>query len=837
MSLPLCFLLFLIQGIAMAESLLTPYQPDAHTLHLWHLDEAKPPFRDVAAGGTPLLGLHNGARPSQAACLGLGHSVSFHHHVSGTPGQSSLAGAVLTAAPTLAGDKSDNAPAGFRFQGDTGAFTYEALLKFDLLPAESPAIALDILTMDGESDDRVFSFRVEREGFLSFVPLPESGSAGGALASIPTQGPHAINTRDWFHVAVRYTGRPGIPGALQLFWTRIGSGANSAQQIGSGMLTRNLPPTLADFAIGNEARNSTPCNAEAEPFPGLIDEVRLSSVARHPTDFLFVPERDRRPPEASFAEGGNSTEPDRFKLQLTGVNVDGEAIDRDGRDGALLRLKPGLHRLDFDIGVISGARHRQAQLRCQLEGFDEHWQESTLGMSLGFEFLDEQRKAISQAQFNMTGNSLGWGTGISDSNLTDRQAPLFAPEKTRFLKVTLSSGAPDTSGSLALDDLHLVRPDQPDKPLWTNGGFEEGVNVLAPMRAPTGWQRGGEEPAIALVAKGNPSMLLCLLDGDQSRSGKWTAIQSLDPDFVGGRALVVSWREAYNIIPGNQQRATFLNVPAGSYQFRAVGITDDDIPASASLSMPLFVEPHFWQRAWFVPVATALGVSLVAIAIIRHRARRNRRRLREFALQTAVERDRTRIARDMHDDLGTRISVLNVTASLANQYLDKDATKARHQLEKMATAARELVVAMDELVWAVDPAHDDLDGLALQLTRHAQDVFHESEVRYRLDIPSSLPRRTLNSDLRHHISMAVREAFHNILKHAGRCQATMRVSTENNQLLIEIRDDGRGFEHPSTSRGNGLHNIESRLRELGGVTEIESYPAGGTTIHIRCPLP
>ncbi|MES2924166.1 MAG: histidine kinase [Verrucomicrobiota bacterium] len=824
----------LLSGMLAADGEVQPYEADEFTLQLWHLDEGAPPFKNSVKDGISLRGMRNGAMAGEQGFPYLGRAVSFNHHKGGTPGLPTLAGGIVTLAPGLANGPEDNAPKGFLFQGADGAFTCEAMVKFDRLPSEASSVALAIITLDGEYNERVFSFRVEREGFLSFSPLPDSGAVGGAIASIPTNGPHAINTKDWFHVAVSYDGRAGVPGALQLYWTRLDSGRESANRIGVGMLSQNLAPISGDFAVGNEARNHIQGNAEAEPFPGLIDEVRLSSVARHPTDFLFVPPGSRAADYGS-KDAGSRKSP--FQLRLTGIGVDGEAIQAIPAPGTPLTLKPGLHRLDFDIGAGSNFFERPVQLRCQLAGFDEHWQESVLGMSLTFEFLDPQSKPISQAEFNMTGSSPGWATGLTDSIPTPRREILYAPENAAYLRVTLSSGAPDTSGCMGIDDLNVILPDKPDTPLWPNANFEKGSDVLFPMRAPTGWTRGGTEPAFALISRREGSAILSLIDGDQSMGGKWTAVQPIDAGKVGGRTLIVTWREAYNVITGNQQRATFLNVPPGDYVFRAIGMTEEKHPESAGLSARIVVRPHFWQRGWFWPSITACIISLIAVAVVRQRNRRNRRRLRELAFQTALERDRTRIARDMHDDLGTRITVLNIAASLADKAMDHDPNKARKQLNKMSSAARELVVAMDELVWAVDPSRDNLDELALRLTRHAEEFFEESEIRCRFDIPSSLPTRRISSDFRHNVSMSVREALNNILKHAGPCEVTLTVRFEGGMLSIDIRDNGRGFTSGSTAEGHGLGNLKGRLADIGGTCEITSSPDNGTMVRLRCPVP
>ena len=228
-----------------------PNAPDVHTLHLWHLDETKPPFADSVPGGTPLLGLFNGARAGQPALPGLGSSISFNANSGGTPGTSDLKGAILTAMPRLATGPEDNVPPGFRYFGTDGAFTYEMLVKLDVLPGQARGIALELLSMEGDGDDRIFNFRIEKDGFLAFIPLPQCGAAGGAIGTIPTRGPDAVDTESWFHVAISYDGNGGVANNVKLYWTRLRPGVVLANRIGSGTLSGDLNGRTGDLAIGN----------------------------------------------------------------------------------------------------------------------------------------------------------------------------------------------------------------------------------------------------------------------------------------------------------------------------------------------------------------------------------------------------------------------------------------------------------------------------------------------------------------------------------------------------------------------------------------------------------
>ncbi len=155
-----------------------PYQVDEGTLHLWHLDEAGPPFADAVEDGISLHGLLNGARAGEPSMKGLGNAVAFNASAGGTPGFSDLRGAILTAAPVTAAGPGDDLPAGFRYFGQDGAFTFEMVVKLDVLPQEVSSIALALLTMEGDDADRIFNFRIEKQGFLSFIPLPHGGAMG-----------------------------------------------------------------------------------------------------------------------------------------------------------------------------------------------------------------------------------------------------------------------------------------------------------------------------------------------------------------------------------------------------------------------------------------------------------------------------------------------------------------------------------------------------------------------------------------------------------------------------------------------------------------------------------
>lgn len=828
-----CLPVLLASPISFAQEAPRPNRTDDRTLHLWHLDEATPPFADAAREPTPMAGLLNGALAGQAALPGFGSAVSFRANKGGTPGSSDLRGAILSAGASLGNNTSDNVPSSFRYAGEDGAFTFELLVRPDVVPQDAEVIALGLISMDGDGSDRIFNFRIEKQGFLAFITLPHCGASGGGLASIPTSGLHAYKPGEWFHVAVTYDGNAGVTNNLKLYWTRIGAEATQANLIGRGTLSNDLNGHTGDFAIGNEAR-SFPGNAEGEPFPGLIDEVRISSVARDPSDYLFVPELSRR-----SAGTASSTDTSMAKqgldLRLSEVLVDGSPAPLPA-PGEPLKLGSGLHRLDFDFGIDPDRIDADVKLRCQLEGIDERWQETERGMSLIYQALDSDHRVISQASFPAVGRSNGWETTPEDSAMTSRSEPVYLPAGTSALRISLSSGSPDTTGIMVIDKLALRSPGE-EASAWASGEFDFGTIMPSPADSPPGWSRQGADPAIAYLVNRDGGSALGLVDGDQEKHGEWTATQDWPTGSGSGRTMVLSWSEAYNVIGGALNRATYINVPAGEYHFRVIGLAGENQPGGEILSLPIQIAPPFWQRLWFWPVVAAGSVGLVAAAAFRHLRRRSRQRLERLRFQNALEQDRSRIARDMHDDLGTRVTVLNMTAALARRDMTADPAKAARHLDKMTESARELVIAMDDLVWAVNPAHDTLDHLASHLTRLAEEMFRDSPVRCRLDIPPILPAYPLGSEFRHHIALAVKESLHNVLQHAGPCEVFLSLSLEEERLAITIRDTGRGFDPAAHPQGHGLGNTAERIREIGGSYALDSSPGQGTSIVILCRLP
>ena len=227
--------------------------------------------------------------------------------------------------------------------------------------------------------------------------------------------------------------------------------------------------------------------------------------------------------------------------------------------------------------------------------------------------------------------------------------------------------------------------------------------------------------------------------------------------------------------------------------------------------------------------------------------RRYRRKLEKVERQRAIEKERARIAKDIHDDLGASLTRITLLSQSARGELDRP-EQAGADLDQIYATARELTKAMDEIVWAVSPRHDTLDSLVSYLGGFAQDFLSTAHVRCRLDVPLRLPALPLDPETRHNLFLALKEAIHNVVRHAAATEARIVFTLEPTRFTLALQDDGQGFDlakqpgrgdsvaSARLASGNGLPNMRKRLEEIGGQCVMESAPGRGTVIKFIMPL-
>jgi signal transduction histidine kinase len=291
------------------------------------------------------------------------------------------------------------------------------------------------------------------------------------------------------------------------------------------------------------------------------------------------------------------------------------------------------------------------------------------------------------------------------------------------------------------------------------------------------------------------------------------------------------------IFAENQRVAAFSSLSPGSYRFEVAASEVGGNWLAGMASLAFTVRAEWWQEAWFRVGSWLAGV-LGLMALVRYVVhRRMLARMRRLEHEHALEQERTRIARDMHDQIGASLTQIALFAGLAEADSHEGSSAADHAAHVVASA-REATVALDEIVWAVNPRNDTLPRLLEYIGQYAADFLHAAGLRCRLDLPSDPPSRNMPADYRHNLFLIVQEALNNAVKYAAASEVRLRAELGAAGLFIEIADDGRGLpEDAARSGGNGLANMAARAATLGGTSEIANQPGGGACLKFQLPWP
>ena len=233
-----------------------------------------------------------------------------------------------------------------------------------------------------------------------------------------------------------------------------------------------------------------------------------------------------------------------------------------------------------------------------------------------------------------------------------------------------------------------------------------------------------------------------------------------------------------------------------------------------------FIIPHFWERRWFRVLAVFVLLILTAATIRIVERKKFQQQLHHATQERALERERARIAQDLHDDLGSSLTRISLLSSLLQTDKDKPDLVAIHA-GKLSEAANQTVRALEEIVWAVRPGSDSLQSLVEYIAHFANELFEGNTTRCRLDLPHDLPTKPLPPDVRHNIFLIVKEALTNALRHAGAKEVRVQAKVSADSLDILVQDDGRGFAAmpPMEGKRHGLGNMHRRAETIGGILD------------------
>lgn len=306
----------------------------------------------------------------------------------------------------------------------------------------------------------------------------------------------------------------------------------------------------------------------------------------------------------------------------------------------------------------------------------------------------------------------------------------------------------------------------------------------------------------------------------------YTAFSMLAPDRVRFRYRLTGFEAAWHEA-GARRAAFYTNLPPDDYTFEVLAANNDGVWSRAPATLRLTVAPLWWQRSSAQLLGLAVLLALTGGGVRAVSLRRARAQLAALEREQALTRERVRIARDLHDDIGAQLTHLALLA---------DRSEAIEVRAELSATARDTARTMDELVWSVNATNDTLEGLVSYAMRFTERHTRAAGLRCRFDAPATIAAYPLAADARRHCFLAIKEAVNNAVKHAQARELRFGASLNAGVLEIVVADDGRGVD-PDAAAGNGLTNMTERMAAVGGTVAIESTPGHGTAVRFRVPLP
>ena len=308
----------------------------------------------------------------------------------------------------------------------------------------------------------------------------------------------------------------------------------------------------------------------------------------------------------------------------------------------------------------------------------------------------------------------------------------------------------------------------------------------------------------------------------------------LNIDFVGlsfgpGEALRYQYRlegaDKDWSPPGVERSVNYANLAPGQYRFLVRAVNPEGLPSVAAATVTFTILPPVWRRWWFLALAaTMIGLAIYAA----HRSR--------VARLVELERVRTRIAIDLHDDIGANLSLVAMLSEVARGHLQRDDERLKEWFSTIASTSRDTVDAMSDIVWAINPKRDQLRDLTQRMRRFADDILAARNIEFDFRAPESARDLKIGADLRREIFLIFKESINNVARHSSCTGAGVDLQIERGWFVLQISDNGCGLDHKGNGSGNGLASMRLRAEKLGGSLELTSRNGHGTSVTLRVPL-
>ena len=308
-------------------------------------------------------------------------------------------------------------------------------------------------------------------------------------------------------------------------------------------------------------------------------------------------------------------------------------------------------------------------------------------------------------------------------------------------------------------------------------------------------------------------------------------------EYVDGQVMEIGTDGSWRVVPEVERNWEKKKQPSAQWPNATVIQQFGEAPWNTkplrvTLVPPLLpIKLHFWQTGLFQILLLSI-CGIVVVTCLRLAAK--------LAVQSKAQellgRERARIARDIHDDLGAGLTRLVLLGEVVQSEMPAE-SRHRTQIEQLCTWVRDLLGTIDEVIWAVNSRRDTLADFITHVSKYAEAYLESTAIRCRLDLETDLPEVVFDLPVRRNLFLAVKEAIGNAAKHSGATELFLRIHRLGEDVLVQVEDNGRGFEPKNANpERNGLSNMQQRMHEIGGSFAVVSRPGGGCRIEFKAPL-
>ncbi|GIV45857.1 MAG: hybrid sensor histidine kinase/response regulator [Ignavibacterium sp.] len=286
----------------------------------------------------------------------------------------------------------------------------------------------------------------------------------------------------------------------------------------------------------------------------------------------------------------------------------------------------------------------------------------------------------------------------------------------------------------------------------------------------------------------------------------------------------------WNVSSG-QNLITYTQLPPGEYRFLVYAITKDGVKSELPAEFSFRILTPFWLKWWFITAIIGffiLFISAINYIIYKYKIRQ--------ALE--VEKLRTKISGDLHDEIGTSLSSISIFSELVRRNLNVKDSNITEMLARIENTARELTDKMSDIVWSVNPGNDKFEDALYKLRDYAFSILESRGINVNFNTDSMKENIVLPLPVRRNLLLIFKELVTNAAKYSDATEVniSLQYDSKNKKISLTVEDNGIGFEFDKIKKGNGLRNIHSRTEELGGTIKFDSSPGEGTRAIIEIPL-